>query len=290
MPFGCFFLIFLESKLEKKVLYVLEGSPEVRIGDNELLKIRSGHLEKKFLLTPLSNYQFYSIKEELKENKQTRSFIGGIILSKDEEQSTGLKDPLQGFLNQMMEERNKNLDILQESIKNAYETSFQQKKDILDIKELEKRLTDKVKALTIKGKFDDANLLLDKMKKIPNRLMAAYQAGEECVKRKDYEKAEKEYENAAKLAEELDEKDLVKFFKDRAKIARRIPDLLKRREDYLSSALQSLRNDNFMEASKFFKLAGEVSSELMDSRHAEEYTLKAKILGEYVKVDSKFKK
>jgi tetratricopeptide (TPR) repeat protein len=158
-----------------------------------------------------------------------------------------------------------------------------------DMKELEKSLSERVKTLNLKGKFEEANALLDKMKKIPLKLIESYKNAEDAIKKQDYEKAEREFEEAKRFAEELDEKDLAKMLKSRAQMSRKIPDFLKKREDYLNRAMQGLRSDKFEEAQKNFQLASDVSKELMDSRRAEEYGLKAKALAEYVKIDRKFR-
>ena len=70
------------------------------------------------------------------------------------------------------------------------------------------------------------------MKKIPPKLGQAYKNAEGAIKRQDYEKAEKEFENAFKFAEDLEENDLAKMLKEsRSKSLEGSPDLLKRRKD-----------------------------------------------------------
>jgi tetratricopeptide (TPR) repeat protein len=291
MPYGCFFIQVNEkAEIERNTLYLVEGSPEIVIGDNEILRIRMGHSDKKYVLTVLPDYQFYTLKGDVKEGKKITSFFAGLILSKEEENATTFKDPLQNFYNQLIPNRTQADEDFQASITEAYNQLFQIQKTGFDLKELEHDLSDRVKSLTKKGKFDEANLLLDKMKKIPPKVAQAYKNAEAAIKRQDYEKAEKEFENAYRFAEELEENDLAKMLKSRAQVARRIPDLLKRREDCIDKALQNLRNDNFGEASKQFKMASDISSDLMDTRHVEEYSLKAKALSEYVKVDKKYNK
>ena len=152
---------------------------------------------------------------------------------------------MQKFITQLISIRTQADEEFQASLIEAYNQFFQTQKTGFDLKELEHALSDRVKALTKKGKFDEANLLLDKMKKIPPKLGQAYKNAEGAIKRQDYEKAEKEFENAFKFAEDLEENDLAKMLKNRAQVARRIPDLLKRREDSIEKTLQNLRNDNF---------------------------------------------
>ena len=44
-----------------------------------------GHSDKKYVLTVLPDYQFYTIKEDVKEGKKITSLFAGLILSKNEE-------------------------------------------------------------------------------------------------------------------------------------------------------------------------------------------------------------
>jgi len=247
-----------------------------------------GHSDKKYVLTVCADYQIYSIKETIKEGKTQLEFYGGITLSKDDENAGSFKDALQLYINQMMELKSKSVPEIKDSLKDAFAQYFQAPKSGFDQKELEKRLMDRVKTLNTKGKFDAANQLIDKMKKIPPKLGQAFRNAENAVKHGEYKEAEKEFETATRYAEELEEKDLVKLFKERTQLARRIPDLLKKKDENVERALQSMRNDNFNDAEKFFKQASEICRDLMDTRHAEEYGLKAKALSEYNKVDKKF--
>jgi len=86
----------------------------------------------------------------------------------------------------------------------------------------------------------------------------------------------------------LGEKDLESMYKGKIQLAKKTPDLLKKCESLVEQAVNALKKGLFEKAQRAFKKAGDISEELMDSNHAEEYSLKAKALAEYNLVDKKY--
>jgi hypothetical protein len=290
MPIGCFLiLINPDANVERQAVFMEEDTPTIELGKNELLKIRMAHSDKSAALTVLQEIQIYSYKKEFKEKKAIYQLYGGLFFTKDEN-SAAYKDQIQSFTESMQDKRFSPNEELADLIKTAYIKYFQQQQTSLDRAELEKQLSERVKMLNLKGKFDDANELLAKIKKIPAKLFEAYEAAEKAIKSQDYDKAEKDFETAMKLSAELGEKDLEKQMQQKMKMSKRIPSLIKKRDENVEKALNGLRNDKFEDAQKYFKEAADISVDLMDSRKAEEYGLKAKALAEYVLVDKKYRR
>ncbi|MHA1511476.1 MAG: hypothetical protein ACTSRX_07130 [Promethearchaeota archaeon] len=290
MAYGSFFLILNQSaKIEKKALFFEEGSPIKTLEENVLLRIRMGHSDKNFVLNYFPEFQVYSHKSELREKGKNFVFIGGIILDK-EENSVFHKDALKSFVMKMVESRNKTEEELTNSLIESHPIHFKRPNIILDEKEVEKRLSERVKSLNVDGKFDEANEFLAKMKKIPKKLYKTHETAERALRNGDYEKAKKEFRNAKKFASVLGEKDLVSMYKGKIQLANKTPDLLKKREKLVEQAVNSLKKGSFEKAQRAFKKAGDISEELMDSKRAEEYSLKAKALAEYTLVDKKYSK
>jgi hypothetical protein len=288
MTLGAFFLVVDQSaKIGKKIVYNAPNSPYIFLNDNELLKIRMGHSDKKFVLTILPDYQFYSYKKDIRVKRDTVQLITGVILGKEDETAIH-REPLKMFMEQIYEIYEKDEKELQEILKEAYARFFDQPELILNRQEVEARLSDRIKEMTRDGKFDAANELLDKIKKVPKKLYKAHDAAEAALKKHDFDKAVKEFENAKNYAAELDEHDIVKMYYSKIAHVKRIPALLKKRESLVNKALDGLRTDRFEKAQKYFKKAADVSEELMDARAAEEYALKARALAEYVNVDRQF--
>lgn len=289
MALGSFFFVVDDANVSRKAMYLAPESPQIEIGDNEYLRIRTGHSDKSYVLTLLADAQLFTYKKELDVKRKIVELIGGVILERDVNTEIH-KDALKMFVEKMAEFKDKPNGDLIILIEQRHAQHFDKPQFILDQKEIEKRLTDKVKALNKRGKFDDANILLDKIKKIPKKLYSAHDAAEKAYKNRDFDKAEREYANAKKHAENLGEKDLVSMYKSKINLARKTPSLLKKRDDFVDNALSSLKAADFTKAQRFFKKASEASEDLMDSTRSEEYALKAKALAEYVKVDKKFKR
>ncbi len=290
MVYGSFFLILNpNAKIEKKTFFFETSSPIKTLEENVLLRIRMGHSDKNYVLNYFPEFQVYSFKSEMRDKGRNFVFIGGIILDK-EENSVFHKDALKSFVMKMIEDRDKSEKELTNSIIEFHPIYFERPNIILDEKEVEKRLSERVKSLNVDGKFDEANEFLAKMKKIPKKLYKTHEIAERALRNGDYEKAKKEFQNAKKFASDLGEKDLVSMYKGKIQLAKKTPDLLKKRESLVDQAVTALKKGSFDKAQRAFKKAGDISEELMDSRHAEEYSLKAKALAEYTLVDKKYSK
>lgn len=288
MTLGAFFLVVDQNaKIRKKIVYNAPNTPYIYLNDNELLKIRMGHSDKQFVLTILPNYQFYSYKKEVREKRITIQLITGVIIGKEEDTAIH-REALKMCMEQFVDKYSEDEDVLKPLMQEAFSKYFDQPELILDKQEVEARLSNRIKELNRQGKFDEAAKLLDKIKKIPKKLYRAHDLAENALKRKDFEKAQKEYENAKNYAKELNEDELVKMYSSKIAFVKRIPALLKKREELVEKAMKGLRTDNFKKAQINFMKAAEVSEELMDARRAEEYALKARALAEYVNVDRQF--
>ena len=191
MAYGSFFLILNpNAKIEKKTFFFETSSPIKTLEENVLLRIRMGHSDKNYVLNYFPEFQVYSFKSEMRDKGRNFVFIGGIILDK-EENSVFHKDALKSFVMKMIEDRNKSEEELTNSIIEFHPIYFERPNIILDEKEVEKRLSERVKSLNVDGKFDEANEFLAKMKKIPKKLYKTHEIAERSLINWDYEKAKK---------------------------------------------------------------------------------------------------
>lgn len=212
MTLGAFFLVVDQNaKIRKKIVYNAPNTPYIYLNDNELLKIRMGHSDKQFVLTILPNYQFYSYKKEVREKRITIQLITGVIIGKEEDTAIH-REALKMCMEQFVDKYSEDEDVLKPLMQEAFSKYFDQPELILDKQEVEARLSNRIKELNRQGKFDEAAKLLDKIKKIPKKLYRAHDLAENALKRKDFEKAQKEYENAKNYAKELNEDELVKMY------------------------------------------------------------------------------
>ncbi|MHA1795835.1 MAG: hypothetical protein ACTSUK_06975 [Promethearchaeota archaeon] len=259
MTYGAFFLVVDQNaKVRTKIVYNAPNSPYIYLNDNELLKIRMGHSDKVFALTLLPNYQFYSFKKEIQEKRISIHLITGVILSKEEDTAIH-REPLKMAMEHFIPRYQEKEEVLKQILQESFIKYFDQPELILDKQEVEARLSLRIKELNRQGRFDEAAGLLEKIKKIPKKLYRAHENAERALQKKDFEKAQKEFENAKNFADELDEKELVKMYISKIAFIKRIPALLKKREALLEKAMNGLRTDHFEKAQVYFKKAAEVS-------------------------------
>lgn len=286
MPAGCF-LIEINSKSVAKVIQTYYESPEesIDIDDNLILQLRMGLSEKRLFTLLKSDFSIVSYLADFRREKERMNLITGVVLSR-----VSGDDP-NNFLENIKMVSEIMLKEPGTSLENIYEEYFETPSIVLNQRELELRLKNRVKKLNKDGKFEEAKKLLDKMKKIPKKLFKANKSGEMALKEKNYERAEFEFKKAVKFAQQLkEEKDLADTLLNKAKIVKQIPKLLEKREKILDQAKKSLRIDRLDLAYKFFMEAGAVSKKLLDPRGAEEYKLKAEALAKYNEIHKKFHK
>ncbi len=288
MALGSFVLIGDQTKIMKKVIYNHLEQDSTLLNEDTVLKIRMRHQSKSLVLTIGNQFQYLSYVKQIDVKRDTIQIVGGIILSK-EMNSAVHQDAVEMFTERLISSYNKNDSDLLDLCKKYFQELFDQPQLILDRKELEKRLSERVKSLNKEGNFDEAKKLLNKIEKIPLKLYAAHEIAERSMNEEDFDRALKEYQNAKRFAMELEEAPLIQMYSTKIKLAKKTPSLLKKREKLVKNALDGLRSDNFTKAQKNFKRAAEVSERLMDPRRFEEFSLKAQALAEYVKVEKKYK-
>ena len=289
MALGSFFLAIEDGKVIRKAKYLHAEIGSEILGENEILRIRLRHADKRFVLTLLNEFQIYSILKIVDIKRKTMQIIAGIILEKDIN-SIIHKNALEMFLEKTTPLKTESNEKLEEFLRDTFVEYFERPEFVLDKKEIEKRLSERVKELNKSGKFEEANKFLDKIKKIPKKLYKAHSNAEKALQSNDFERSIREFQIAIKFAIELKEHELAGMYRAKIQLARKTPALLKKRDDLIEQALNGLRSDQFTKAQRSFKRAAEVSEELLDSHSAEEYALKAQALAEFIKIDKKFKK
>ncbi|MCP4761073.1 MAG: hypothetical protein GY870_04775 [archaeon] len=290
MPTGCFIVeIDSNSKASLKDIYFEEDAEKIEIDDNVILQLKMGHSDKRLSTLLRKDFSIVSFNDKFKKGKEQCEMITGVILKKSDDPTNfreGVKMASSIFI--------KNFDLdgteLQEKVKEIYDEYFETPSIILNPKQLETRLKDKVKSLNAAGKFDEAKKMLDIIQKVPTKLFEANKEAERAIKSKDYDKAEREFNKAVKFAKQLNEKEIAKGLSDKAKIVKQIPKFMEKRNKALSNAKNALRTDKIENAHKYFREAAELSKKLLDPEGAEEYNLKADCFSQYAAVCKKFKK
>ncbi|GAB4316558.1 MAG: hypothetical protein Kow0069_18830 [Promethearchaeota archaeon] len=251
-----------------------------------LLKVQLGHSDKVQNTLLHGDVVFVSHATHLKDH----SFIVGVFLEatdKPESFVQGLKNAAK-TLEQHQGDSPEEVAVVLEDV---FSRLFKTPTVALDIRSIDEHVKEKTKQLLKAGKTSEAQALLQKVKqKVPQKLHSSAQKAQKAINKGDFDRAVRLYLEAAQYAEELEEGDLVKLLKDKAKLAKKIPELLERRDQFASEARKNLREEKFNRAALYYKKAADVSKELMDPEATEEFVLKANALAEFAKVDSRFRR
>ncbi|MHA1898028.1 MAG: hypothetical protein ACTSU2_11590 [Promethearchaeota archaeon] len=288
MPMGIFLIeIDPKSKAHIRNIYFADPSHKIALDNNLILKLRMGLSESPLYIHLERDFSIISYISDFKRNKEHYSLIVGLILNKNED-ANNYRDGVKIFSNKFLEKVEDSKLDLSDELKETFEELFSMPSMILSKEALEERLKNKVKKLTKDGNFDQAKKLLDLIKKTPKKLYDANKNGESALRSQDYDKAEREFNKALKYAKELNENDLVSAFKEKIKIVKEIPKLKDQLEKNVANARESLRNDNFEAAYKYYRTASKIAKKLLDADATEEYSLKAEALAKFWEVHKRF--
>ncbi|MBD3350353.1 MAG: hypothetical protein GF364_02600 [Candidatus Lokiarchaeota archaeon] len=288
MPVGCFIVeIDPKSKPVIKAMHYSEEEEKKKINDNIILKLRLGHSETKLYTYLSPELSIVSYLTEFKRGKNPFQMILGVIL-KSSDNPTNFREQVKIASDEILPMLKDNDGALSKKLDALYDEYFETPTVLLNQKELEARLKDRIKKLNKAGKFDEAKKMLDLMKKIPNKLFKSNKKAEKAIQHNDLDSAEKELKKAIKYAEELGEKEQASVLKEKAKLVKQIPKLQEKRKKELKQARDYLRKEKFNSAYKHFKSAADLSKKLMDTDAAEEYGLKADALAKFAEVHKRF--
>jgi tetratricopeptide (TPR) repeat protein len=290
LPIGTFIIeIDPQSKSKLREIYFEDETETIKVDDNIILQLRMGLSEKRLFNLTRPDYPIVSYIDTFKRGKDQYSLILGVIL-KSSDDPNNFRESIKMVSANFIKDIDAPAEKIKEDLKNAYEEYFETPSIILNQKELEARLKDKVKQLNKEMKFEEAKKMLEIISKVPKKLYEANKSAEKAIKTQDYDKAEREFNRAIKLAEELKENDVVNGLKEKSKIVKEIPEFIEKRNKAVDKAKDSLKYDNFEDAYKYFRDASELSKKLLDSRGVEEYSLKADALAKYNEVHKRFHK
>jgi len=288
MPKGCFILeIDSKSKSQLRTLYFPQESDSIQFDDALILKIRVQHSEKKLATIIERDYIIVSILEEFIRDKNRHQLIFGVIL-RTSDNPTNFREQLKLAIDELMENPTLNDNELKQKVIDLYNEYLETPTVLLNLKEIENRIKDKIKELNEKGKYEEAKKMIDLLKKVPKKLYQANKEAQKAIERRDLDTAEREFRKAIKYAEDLGELEQVKLLSEKVKIIKQIPKLEEERKEEVKKAREALRNEDFEEAFKHYKNAAELSKKLFDSKGAEEYYLKSEALAKFSEVHKRF--
>ena len=297
MPEGCF-AILLTTESDYKVLgyYFKDKRLDFEITSDMFLRLSLDHAKNEFSLLKLKNVKIesYINKFKGKSSRKAYGFIIGLLLNEDDDPEK-FRVPLKNSAVAL--ETLSLLDIAAEDFQvkliETYREFLETLTDVLDANSLKESIINRTKDMLSGGKNERkiAQELLQKIEdNIHIKIAEFYKSAEDSLKYMDYERASKQFSKAADVAEELLEIDLAKSLRERAKLSVKLPDLVKKRQEIVKDARNALKKEDFYNAYIYYKRASEISRELMQPNHDEEYALKSKALQDFYNADQKFKK
>jgi hypothetical protein len=287
MPLGCFLVTLDPTKGPAYAGRFFEGGKDSYKLTNELLlRLQMIHSSKQQSTLNLEDSVLLTRSYEDRLNH----FIVVIVLTpldKPESFLNGLKDSIQVLVSKKANMKDQPDKLLEDIYFEFYRTP----QVTLDSKKLEENIKEKAKKLLQAGKTKEAEDLLEKATKlkIPKKLYDTSTKAENEIKKGDYEKAARLYQEAADYASELGESGLSEFLRDKGKNSQKLPQFIEQRNQAAADARKALREDKFELAAQLFRKAADLSNELLDAQRVEEFTLKAKALQEYASVEKKFR-
>jgi len=287
MPLGCFIVVLDPAKGPKYAGRFFEaGKDSYKLTDDLLLRLQMVHTSKLQSTITLEDSVLLTRSYEDRQHH----FILAVILTpldKPETFLNGLKDSIQVIATKM----GSNIDQLDKLLEDNYFVSLRTPQVTLDSKKLEENIKVKAKQLLQSGKTKEAEDLLEKATKlkIPKKLYETATKAENEIKKGDYEKAARFYQEAADYASDLGEDTLSEFLRDKSKNSQKLPQFIEQRNQVVADARKALREDKFELAAQLFRRAADLSNELLDAQKVEEFSLKAKALQEYASVEKKFR-
>ncbi|OLS13443.1 MAG: hypothetical protein RBG13Loki_2897 [Promethearchaeota archaeon CR_4] len=287
MPLGCFLVTLDATKGPKYSGRFFEaGKDSYKLSDDLLLRLQMVHSSKLQSTITLEDSVLLTRSYEDRQNH----FILTVVLTpldKPETFLNGLKDSIQKIAAKMGSHK----DQLDKLLEDNYFESLRTPQVTLDSKKLEENIKDKAKKLLQEGKTKEAEDLLEKATKlkIPKKLYDTSTKAENELKKGDYEKAARYYQEAADYASELGEDGLCEFLRDKSKNSQRLPQFMEQRNQVVADARKALREEKFELSAQLFRRAADISNELLDAQKVEEFSLKAKALQEYASVEKKYR-
>lgn len=287
MPLGCFLVVVDPVSGPACTGRFFEAGPDSYVINDDLLLRLQVILGSKTQCTV--NLEDSVLLARKYEDRQQHLLICLVLtpLDKPEAFLNGLKDSLQKIVTQQ-NSGGENLDVFLEDL---YFTHYRTPQVTLDSKILEDNIKAKAKKLLAQGETKEAEELLEQVTKYktPKKLYNAASKAETEVKKGDYEKAARFYEEAVALAQDLGEDTIADYLQEKAKNAQKLPQIIEMRDQTANEARKALREEKFELAAQLFRRAAALSGELLDTKKGEEYTLKAKALQEFAAVEKKYR-
>ena len=298
MPIGSFVIILPLDK-DYKVLgyYFKEGKSDFELSNNLFLRLNLDHSKDEYNLLKLKDQiifsYLYNFKGKLR--RKASGVIIGLLLNENdrpEKFRASLKEGAEALEVLGPDLINLSQEEFESILKDIYLEHLEPLIDILKPDALKNSIINITKFMLSGGKKERriAQELLKKVEEgVHEKISEYYSIANKALKALDYERAAKNFNKAAEIAEEMYVVDIADSLKEKANYSNKIPDMSKKREKVIQDARNYLKNEDFHSAYIAYKEASELSKKLIDFEKEEEYRLKSRALEEFYKIDEKYK-
>ena len=298
MPIGSFVIILPLDK-DYKVLgyYFKEGKSDFDISNDLFLRLNLDHSKDEYNLLKLKEHKIFSYlyKFKGKLRRKASGVIIGLLLNeedKPEKFRASLKEgaeALEVLGPDILDLSQKEFESI---LKDIYMEHLEPLIDILKPEALKNSII-KITKFMLSGGKKERKIAQELLKKVEEglheKINEYYTTGNKALKALEYEKAAKNFNKAAEIAEEMYVVDIAESLKEKANYSNKIPDISKKREKVIQDARNSLKNEDFHSAYLSYREASDLSKKLVDFEKEEEYRLKSKALEEFYRIDEKYK-
>lgn len=298
MPIGSF-VIMLPLDKDYKILgyYFKEGKPDFQISNDLFLRLNLDHSKDEYNLLKLKDSiifsYLYNFKGKLR--RKASGVIIGLLLNESDRPErfrASLKEGAEALEVLGPDLINLSQEEFESILKDIYLEHLEPLIDILKPDALKNSIINITKFMLSGGKKERriAQELLKKVEQgVHEKISEYYTIANKALKTLDYERAAKNFNKAAEVAEEMYVVDIADSLKEKANYSNKIPDMSKKREKVIQDARNYLRNEDFHSAYIAYKEASDLSKKLIDFEKEEEYRLKSRALEEFYKIDEKYK-
>ena len=183
--------------------YIAPPHADIAIGPNDILNVQMGlSSSEKFSVVSYPDYVFLVYNHEYRVKRDTYHLISGVILEKDDD-ALFFQDALSIFASEMINQMGAPRNEIEDYCSVIFEKHFKNPAVMFDLDKVKTRLKNQLKTLTEKGKLEEAKVLAEQLKKIPDKIFQNTKKAENAMMKGDYEKARKYFEEAKALSAEI---------------------------------------------------------------------------------------
>ena len=143
---------------------------------------------------------------------------------------------------------------MQNLLKNTLTSILSLMEKVKEPKVIQEKINERTKGMLDDGKLQEARDLIKLGETIPQKLSSEAKAAEEAFRQKLYKKAAKLFLKAADSANQIQEEEIYSFLYNKATQIERLPELLKKRENFVKEINKNVDALNTLQLNLYDKI------------------------------------